>query len=98
MKASAGRHSTVSLNFCKLSIGRDYLNGKGLPVTGSAEMKGRSLTHLRLDFFETKLTDDGLSLLAVYRLLNRLLARFAAYRLLPHGTSRDRERHPLSFA
>ena len=79
MKASAGQHSTVSLNFCKLSIGREYLNGKGLPVTGSAEMKGRSLTHLRLDFFETKLTDDGLSLLAVYRLLNRLLARFVAY-------------------
>ena len=98
MKASAGQHSTVSLNFCKLSIGRDYLNGKGLPVTGSAEMKGRSLTYLRPDFFETKLTDDDLSLLAVYSLLKRLLTRFAAYRLLPHGTSRDRERHPLSFA
>jgi hypothetical protein len=98
LKASAGQHSTVSLNFCKLSIGREYLNGKGLPVTGSAEMKGRSLTHLRLDFLEIKLTDHDLSLLAVYRLLNRPLAWFAPCRLLPHGTSRNRERHPLSFA
>jgi hypothetical protein len=98
LKTSACQHSTVSLNFCKFSIGRDYLNGKGLPVTGSAEMKGRSLTQLRLDFFETKLTDDGLSLLAVYRLLNRPLARFAANQLLPDGTSRDRECYPLSFA
>ena len=84
------QHSTVAQNFCEFSIGCDYLNGKGLSVTGSAELKGRSLTHLRLDFFETELTDDGLSLLAAYSLLNRLLAPFVptdCFRMALRGTA-----------